>query len=1209
MLNGTSNTTRIVGSTQFSDTQSVWGEVLPATSYSDIQRSVERTTLLDNRVSGQWLIGFPSVQEQRYFSGDVTGTPDQEASSTMVPYSNTNRVQTLTQYPGDAQYQMVVTYDYDAYGNIKSETATGKIDASINGAGTQTRSATVGGAFADRRYPTSLSNSLNHSMTLGYDTRFGSVTQITDANSQSSSIQYDPFGREVERTNADNVVFTSQYNFCHGICPTVGGIEVPFWVQTDSDITPTSEYYYDQLGRLVQQDIQAFSGSNVSRREFKYDLQGRLALETAPFFAQGAVAIDGYKPIASYDYDLRNRLNFIEKADGSTVDIDYAVNHGGSGKQVKVSVTESVMGGSGTTYQVKESYYDSTGSLARTVDDATGEAVATDYTYYATGLPKTVIVTGSGRNIESSFVFDYAGFRTSLNDPNLGTVTSNYNAFGELDRQTDNKNQSITYLYDQMGRLLEQEDEEGLAQWEYDAANAKGALASRSYTENGTQVFLEEYKYRADSKLNNINTHLIINGNNPSYQHIYSYDSYGRINKTVYPNGLEAHYQYNNRGFMQSLSSDAAGNNSLQTFDNLNAWGQVEQETYGNGLITNRTYNADTGRLESINTDSGQIQNNEYRWRSNGTLESRLTYNSASVLQKQEDFSYDGLNRLRNASMVTGGDRVLSTQYDKLGNILSKTSSVNSDTQVTGYQYGEFGNAGPNAVSNVTIDGLSHNLHYDANGAIEHYDAATGDDKWISWNARQLPTEIVVGSSQSDSTPTAKDHFKYGPDGQRYYRESSWMENGQLKTEKVFIIGSFEVVWPEHDSAIWRVQRTSLSDSVQHIAITDPAAISDPSGITSEYQYLHRDHLGSIEKITDNTGTEILSTAFNPDGSRRQEDWGTDLSSLLMSDLLAVQHVTTNRGYTGHEQLDRTGLIHMNGRIYDPTLGRFLSPDPIVQAPTFSQNWNRYSYVFNNPLSFTDPSGYEGDEVDSKKTVHPIDEGDSPGNGDSVVEGEVTTTGEAPRGGTLIGGGAFTQNAGGSLGVLSGGSYGAAQAAVGRKLSEENEDDEYVNGCKDFGAICHSSIAGSSEDGIRNEQIVVGKAGSRAQLAAQMVKFATLIFVTRGRGVVTTKLTPNQLGRIGEESVRASFNIGQKKKFSINGRDRIPDGVTSTTLSEVKNVKSLSYTRQLRDFSDIAKQQGLRFDLYVRPSTKLSGPLSDAIKNGTINLKFIPGAK
>ncbi len=67
---------------------------------------------------------------------------------------------------------------------------------------------------------------------------------------------------------------------------------------------------------------------------------------------------------------------------------------------------------------------------------------------------------------------------------------------------------------------------------------------------------------------------------------------------------------------------------------------------------------------------------------------------------------------------------------------------------------------------------------------------------------------------------------------------------------------------------------------------------------------------------------------------------------------------STNRGFTGHEHLDQVGIIHMNGRIYDPTIGRFLQADPIIQDPYDTQSLNRYSYVMNNPLSYVDPSGY-----------------------------------------------------------------------------------------------------------------------------------------------------------------------------------------------------------------------------------------------------------
>lgn len=99
-----------------------------------------------------------------------------------------------------------------------------------------------------------------------------------------------------------------------------------------------------------------------------------------------------------------------------------------------------------------------------------------------------------------------------------------------------------------------------------------------------------------------------------------------------------------------------------------------------------------------------------------------------------------------------------------------------------------------------------------------------------------------------------------------------------------------------------------------------------------------------------------------------------------------------------------------------------------------------------------------------------------------------------------------------------------------------------------------------------------------------------------------------RLGRMGEDAVRASYNIGGKEFFFVNGRLRIADGLNRglKTLSEVKNTQSLSYTRQLRDYVDFAKSQGLQFNLYVRPGANLSAPLESAVKSGDIVLKDIP---
>ena len=115
--------------------------------------------------------------------------------------------------------------------------------------------------------------------------------------------------------------------------------------------------------------------------------------------------------------------------------------------------------------------------------------------------------------------------------------------------------------------------------------------------------------------------------------------------------------------------------------------------------------------------------------------------------------------------------------------------------------------------------------------------------------------------------------------------------------------------------------------------------------------YIGRDYQGSITHLIDNSGNLVQEISYDPWGRLRNP--GTQLAYAPGSEPVLF----LDRGYTGHEHLAVFGLINMNARLYDPALGRFLSPDPYVQAPDFSQNFNRYSYCLNNPLRFTDPSG------------------------------------------------------------------------------------------------------------------------------------------------------------------------------------------------------------------------------------------------------------
>ena len=103
--------------------------------------------------------------------------------------------------------------------------------------------------------------------------------------------------------------------------------------------------------------------------------------------------------------------------------------------------------------------------------------------------------------------------------------------------------------------------------------------------------------------------------------------------------------------------------------------------------------------------------------------------------------------------------------------------------------------------------------------------------------------------------------------------------------------------------------------------------------------------------VTDINGVVRERMAYDPCGKRRMVNGNTDVID-------SIAGVQTDRGFTMHEHLDEIGLINMNARMYDPYTGRFLSADPFIQYPDNLQSYNRYSYVLNNPLAFSDPSGY-----------------------------------------------------------------------------------------------------------------------------------------------------------------------------------------------------------------------------------------------------------
>jgi RHS repeat-associated protein len=350
-----------------------------------------------------------------------------------------------------------------------------------------------------------------------------------------------------------------------------------------------------------------------------------------------------------------------------------------------------------------------------------------------------------------------------------------------------------------------------------------------------------------------------------------------------------------------------------------NAAGQVIDDQLGNGLQRVRGRDQVTGRLDYVQTGPGgsaTVQNLSYSWNRLGYLTQRTDVRQGSLT---EAFFYDNLHRLDYSTL--GGVTNLDVSYDAMGN-LTWRSDVGS------YSYHA---TKKHAV--VSAGGVGYG--YDAGGQM-----TTRNGQAISWKSYALPS-LINGSGGSSS------EFFYTPERQRWKQQASYAGTSE---QTIYIGGLIEKVTRGGQTA-WRHAIRAAEGTV--------AIYTRESGGSNAIHYPLGDHLGSVEAITDGAGAVAVRLSYAPFGQRRNAaGWSGNPSAGDWAGITA----TTRHGYTGHEHLDNLSLIHMNGRVYDPYIGRFTSADPLIDGAALTAGWNRYSYVRNNPLSFTDPSGFESQD-------------------------------------------------------------------------------------------------------------------------------------------------------------------------------------------------------------------------------------------------------
>lgn len=408
------------------------------------------------------------------------------------------------------------------------------------------------------------------------------------------------------------------------------------------------------------------------------------------------------------------------------------------------------------------------------------------------------------------------------------------------------------------------------------------------------------YGYDTKGRVDNISETI---PGSTAFSTTFTYDNKGRLDTRTHPSGIVETSNYNNYGYLASVS---AGGATRYTVTAMNARQQITTATYGASLQGVYGYNVYGDALHSKAHVSGNYKQ-DYRYVYSAinqeifvrTLESRQNY----LRNKIETFAYDKLDRL---DSITGPQNLI-MDYDAKGNI-TKKSDIGS------------------------VFGYNHPTKPYALTGIETSSGAVSDIlQTVGYTSFEQPVVIAEGSCQAT--------FAYNSDGQR--AKMTVVQSGSTALTRWYAGSRYS-------------KETAGSTTKEYTwiggdAYSAPCLAVKQSGTTT-YYYLLRDNLGTITHVTDASGNVVSEYSFDAWGRRRdKDDWSYTLSG--------EPALFADRGFTGHEWLPWFNLYNMNGRLYDPVVGRFLSPDPIIADQTNTQEYNRYSYCLNNPLKYTDPSG------------------------------------------------------------------------------------------------------------------------------------------------------------------------------------------------------------------------------------------------------------
>ena len=811
------------------------------------------------------------------------------------------------------------------------------------------------------------------------DLRFGMPVSTTDTDGQTTSYTFDEFGRTTSVTGpyqqgTGTATITFEYH---------PDDAVPWAATHHADVyrgpgaTIDTVTFIDGLKRAVQTKKSAtvFTGAGTAPQDVMqvsghvtYDFTGRSVASYYPVTeglgTEGVynTAVDSVAP-TTYTYDVLDRETGITRPDGTTTRTAYGFGADRSGTTQFTTTATDADGHQKVTFR------DVRDRLTSQEEFHSGVPIWTSYVYNA--MNELVRTTDDHGNVTTQ-TYDNLGRGTAVGNPDSGLVQIGYDLAGnQVSRTTPNlraegKHVSYAYSFNRLVSITYPDNPQENVSYTYGAPGAPNNAAGRvtQITDaSGTRV--ESYG-KLGELVQDVRTVATTTTAPSTYTTGYTYDTFGRLQSMVYPDGEVLTYTYDSGGLVKQVTGTRGGNNytyvSRLEYDKFGERAYID---YGNNVHTAYSHDPLNRRLAGMQTGPATgnlIQNTAYSYDPVGNMTgaaNNIVVNPNSQMggPVTQQFGYDDLDRLVSASgsytFAPGkiNQYTQSLSYNSISDITSKTQN-NSIVQPPGtpvtqqqttYTF-SYAYSGPQPDAATTIG--EQNYTYDANGNQTGFtDTDSAQKQTMVWDEENRVTSLSNNGQETDYTYDAGGQrvIKRGAQGEfSYVNQYFTVRNGQIATKQIMVGGTL---------------------------VAEKLVAHDPTVYEKNQFYVHQDAVGSTNYVTEADGGVFEHLEYFPGG----ETWVQEKST----------STTVPFQFSGKLFDPESGFVYFGARYYNPRTAVFISVDPSLvhrldQLPerqdsgahldTFAASFlNLYNYNDCRPLTEVDPDGRQS-QVDLTTT-------------------------------------------------------------------------------------------------------------------------------------------------------------------------------------------------------------------------------------------------